>query len=457
MTAGSTVRLGHAAPGQTNRTLAGRRLPALCNFSSGAGAPAQSRQLTVNFGWTLAGNVTYALSQWGILVALAKLGNPAMVGQFALGLAIAAPVFLFGNLQLRSVLATDARREFAFGEYLATRLAGMALAFVTVLTIAVSFYGRTDILVILCVAAAKSVDSLSDIVYGLWQQQERMDLIARSLMIRGVAGLVLLAVAVGVTGSIACGAAAMALVWLAVLLGHDLARARAALAAGSFDFPSLVGTVWRCGKLIGLLRLAFPLGVVMLLLSLNTNIPRYFIERQFGARELGVFAALACMMTAGTLIVGALGQSATARLAAHYAASRMSDYRKLVLALAVTGIALGGAAVVVSVLFGRRLLALMYTDDYAEHADLLVWIMVAAGFSYVASCLGYAITSARRFAIQIVLYGTATAATAVLCAILIPSRGLVGAAQALVAGGAVQVVASVLMLRRLCWKKSERD
>ncbi len=43
--------------------------------------------LRANFSWTFVGNVVYAGSQWGMLVVLAKLGTPEMVGQFSLGLA----------------------------------------------------------------------------------------------------------------------------------------------------------------------------------------------------------------------------------------------------------------------------------------------------------------------------------------------------------------------------------
>ena len=41
--------------------------------------------LRINFLWTLGGNVVYAASQWGILVVLAKLGTPQMVGEFGAG------------------------------------------------------------------------------------------------------------------------------------------------------------------------------------------------------------------------------------------------------------------------------------------------------------------------------------------------------------------------------------
>src|SRR4029077_9799987 len=74
-----------------------------------------------NFAWILAGNVMSAACQWGAIVAMAKLGSSFMVGQFALGLAIATPVLMFTNLHLRAVQATDARRLCSFAEYLRLR------------------------------------------------------------------------------------------------------------------------------------------------------------------------------------------------------------------------------------------------------------------------------------------------------------------------------------------------
>src|SRR5688500_18644573 len=74
--------------------------------------PAAGNSLRSNFAWTLTGNIGYAACQWGMLVLLAKMGSTEMVGQFALALAILTPILGFTNLQLRSVQATDARRDF---------------------------------------------------------------------------------------------------------------------------------------------------------------------------------------------------------------------------------------------------------------------------------------------------------------------------------------------------------
>ena len=57
-----------------------------------------------NFLWTLSGNLVYATCLWGMLVVLTKLGSPGVVGRFSLAAAVATPVFMFANLQLRAVL-----------------------------------------------------------------------------------------------------------------------------------------------------------------------------------------------------------------------------------------------------------------------------------------------------------------------------------------------------------------
>ncbi len=47
----------------------------------------QPLSLRTNVAWTIAGNVIYAASQWGVLIVLARLGSQEAVGQFGLALA----------------------------------------------------------------------------------------------------------------------------------------------------------------------------------------------------------------------------------------------------------------------------------------------------------------------------------------------------------------------------------
>ena len=382
--------------------------------------------LRVNFLWTLAGNVIYAACQWGILVALAKLGTPQMVGEFALALAVTAPILIGAGLSLRSVQVTDALREYEFRDYLSLRLLTTAAAILAVAGVVwLSGYRRHAPVVILIVAIAKAFESISDIVHGLWQQHERMDLIARSLVLKGVLSLGVFALAFYFTGDLRVAACGLALVWALVLLFYD---ARWAANVSGFARPFRLR--WRTRTLAALAWVALPAGVVMGLISFNVNLPRYFIEHHLGTEQLGIFAAMSYPMIAGTTIVGALGQSATPRLSQYYSDGERRAFLSLLLKLVGLASAVGLAAVLVIAQVGRPILLLLYRPEYAEHVTTFLLLAIATALGYAASILGYAMTAARYFRAQLLVFMFTTAATAVAGAILVPLQQLPGAALA---------------------------
>jgi O-antigen/teichoic acid export membrane protein len=419
-----------------------------------AESPAGS--LRSNFWWMLSGNAVYALCQWGLLAILARLGTPAIVGQYVLAVAVTTPITVFFMLHLRAVQATDTRRDYQFGHYLALRLCAMGLALIVVTGVCLTSGYRGDtFLVIAAVAVSAVCDSMSDIVYGLLQQRERLDRIGQSMMLRGISSIILLAATIAGTGRVFYGILAVACGRLMVLALFDLRSARNELARGvsaqtagllsSFNPPSIQPR-WEPRRILGLARVALPLGLVMMLVVLSTNIPRYFVESYLDQSALGIFGAIGYLSVAGTMAVGALGDSVTPRLARDYAQGRRREFGVYVLRLAGLGAGLGAAGVVVALLAGRSLLGLLYGPAYAERTDVLILTMMAAGVGYVASFSGYAVTAARYFKAQLPLFAAVVLVTAVGCWWLVPTWGLRGAAVALGLSALTQLVGSALIL-----------
>lgn len=405
-------------------------------------APVGGLSLRKNFSWTFVGNVVYAACQWGILVVLAKLGTPEMVGQFALGLAVTAPVMMFSMLQLRGVQATDAKREYQFGDYLALRLITTALALAAIGGIvALGGYRRETALVILIIGALKGIDALSDVYYGLWQQHERMDGIAQALMVNGVVSTAALAALMLATRNIVLATLGSATGSLAAFLFTLARNRRLALTPRPAARPRLRWRpVWR------LTILAVPLGSASLLNSLSSNIPRLLVEKQLGAAALGIYAAISYLVVAGTTVTTALTQSAMPRLAQLFAENLVLSFRQLISRLVLLVIAIGAAGLLLAALGGKFLLSIIYQPTYAQYASVFTWIMGSAILTYVAYVMNSSLMATRKFSAHLFIVTGVAVITSVSAYTFIPSVGLYGVVWASILGSLFQVAASLFFV-----------
>lgn len=413
--------------------------------------PSPTSSLRRNFVWTLAGNLVYTGSQFLTLMLFAKLTSPEQVGRFTLGFAITAPIILLTNLQLRGALITDAEHRYVFGDYLGLRLVSLVVALVSILGAIVwgGYQGETA-QVIGIVGVAKAFEAISDIFNGYHQQQERLDVMALSAIIRGVSSVIAVGVALWLTGDEVVAVLAMAFAWGSVLVGYDIHRARVLHNRGTGSGAGSLGPRFSGAVLWRLARLTLPLGLVMMMISLNTNIPRYVIEDHLGEAQLGIFAALAYLLLAGTTLVSALAAPTTPRLARYLARGDVAAFRALRRRLSLCGLGIGIVCVGVAMVGGRVLLTLLYTPQYAEYTTTFTILMLAGACGYISSFTGCAVTASRTFGRQLVPIGVSLGVTVLLAHLLVPRYGLNGAAVAVLASSLSNwLLMEVVLMRAL--------
>ena len=402
--------------------------------------------LRANFSWTFVGNSLFAACQWGMLIVLAKFGSPALVGQFALASAITVPILMLSNMQLRDIQATDARIEYSFGDYVGLRLISTLVALMVILgAIPLLGYQGETALIVAAFGLFKAVEAISDVIFGLLQQQERMDRIAQSLMLKGILSLIALGSGVLLTGSLLWGILGLTLVWILVITLFD--RRSVALILGARGVKiALPEPRWEWRTLWSLLQLALPLGIVMMLIALATSIPRFFVERYLGSHILGIFAALTYLQVAGMTVVSALGQSALPRLSQYYTTGERVAFIQLLLRMVGVGLLLGGGGVLLAITAGPLLLTLIYQAEYAAHADFFVWVMVASAIGYLSWLAGEGVKAARYLRIQVLLFAIQVIVLTGMCVWLIPTLGLMGVAIVMITAALIHLLGVVLIL-----------
>ncbi|RKR91335.1 O-antigen/teichoic acid export membrane protein [Micromonospora pisi] len=423
-----------------------------------AGSPATRRiggvvgQIT----WSLLGILVAALAQWLVIVVLARYGNPAMIGQYALGLAVAAPVTLVAGLALRTVQVTDAHSRFSFDDYLRLRLLGMTVATVVVAVVA-TFVGPSGAVVVLLVGIAKALDGVGDIYLGLFQRHGRMKSISLSMIVNGVATVLAVTTLLVLTGSVAwavvgsvAGSALGAVVYCVVTTRSLRRTLPPDDADPAVDSPEPAGDTWSATsrRLAALATLALPLGVASGLASFTVNLPRYLVGHQLGTAALGIFAAIGYVVLAANAVFAAVAQTMLPRMSQLYASNQVVALTRLINRLVLVTLLLGALAVGAAAILGRPALNLVYGAPYARHASVLTLLTVVAALSGAVFIVGTALSALHRFGNQFTASVATLLLTALAGALLIPRYGLDGAAWTVVLTVAGDGTLKALMLRR---------
>ncbi len=413
--------------------------------------------LRADFRWTLLGNGVYALGQWMTIVLLAKLTRPEIVGQYSLGFAIAVPVFMLTSLQLRLVLVSDVYQTTHFGHYLSLRLFCTVLALL-IISVTVHVLGFRGSLrwTILMVGLAQAVEALSEIYYARLQLLDRMVRIAKSMIARTVLSALGLTAGVCLGGNLLWGLAGIVMARTIVLLGYDIRECSHEVAGQEKSFlrKDMLEPRWDFRMLGRLLSSTLPLSIIAVLVSLNLNVPRYFVEHAMGERAVGIFSAIASISAAGSMAVVSLGQSAFARLARSYATENFGEFRALLGKLLAFAAALGVCGIVVASVAGRQILTVLFRPEYAEQADLLAWMMAVGCVVYIAQFLGFGMTAAKCYHSQVVLFTLTNLGVAIGCYFLIPRLRLMGAILAMLIATVVQLAGSIAILARATRKRA---
>jgi hypothetical protein len=346
------------------------------------------------------GRAVYAACQWGIISLLARLGSPEIVGEYALGVAIAGPLLLLAQRKSGSARANDIRV--------------LSLGFALLGIAAVGFLERSvqDRLVILIVVMAQAVEWVAEI-YSANRN-------ALSLVSHGCCSIVALAIFSNVSGRVTTGLLGVLVVRLLLLFLYDFRR------------PP---------------RSQCDAGRETLLASFAPTIPCYFIAHMMGYRWLGIYAAIASLLPAVDVLAEAVAEEAAPDLARLFTVRDAKAYSRMTLELAASGLLLGLGTVAMAMTVGPRVLIMLFGPEYVSQAPVLIVLAGVAASGIVATVLG------NRSQDSIALEITVIAAVAVASLVLVARYGLIGAAVAAGVGyltRAVGEVRSTVAVARRC-------
>lgn len=312
-----------------------------------------------------AGSMSWAVAQWLLVWMFARFaGGAEAVGEYALVLSIATPVFTVAQFGLRTVYLS-LRVEYPWRSYLTVRIVGTTAAAIA-LVCYFTFTEAASTGVWVALLAVKSADLFFDVWQARIQRKNRLTALGLLNLANSVGTIALAALAVSMTGSVAVALGASALVSICVaVIGQRLAAVRTATPAS--DDPG-----YRA-----ILRAGAPTTVSESLAAFASYLPILVLSLIADEALVGVFAAAAYVLTfanlAGAIIKNVL--ITPFRLMLESAGLRGLRHQAHRLAVLV-GLASLAAAFLVAIL-GAPALQLVYGAEFWMPQSALILIAVA--------------------------------------------------------------------------------
>ncbi|RRD23655.1 lipopolysaccharide biosynthesis protein [Actinomyces bowdenii] len=392
--------------------------------------------------WNAAASLTGSLALVVMLAMVNRTAGIEALGLYSLAIGIGQLFQTLGMYEVRAYQATDVRRRFSMGVYLATRLVTVGLMVLGIIGNALWVSSTaTTALVVIVVACLRVFDAFEDVFLAEFQRAGRLDLGGRASTLRTAVTVSAFCLALALTRDLAVSALVALPVSLLAVLAAFLPPARGLISRR----PQ-----WRARAIGGLLLECLPLFLASFLAMYLVNAPRYAIAAHLDLRAQGCFAIIYMPAVTINLLSLLVFRPLLTPMAVRWAQGDREAFTGLIRRGLATTTAVLPIVAAVAYPLGPPLLELILGQDVSGLRPELMVLLAGGALNAAAVILYYALTTMRHQRVVLLGYALAAATSWGLCRLLVPRAGLMGASAAYCASmGVLAAVFALLLVARM--------
>lgn len=349
-------------------------------------------QMEAAYIWNTSAAMLNAFQTVFILMIISRIDPISDAGIFTIAFAIGNLMMTIGKYGTRQFQVSDINEKYSFEEYC------LARAITCVMTIAVSLIyvgynagtGLYDIkkcIVIMFVCLAKTVDAFEDVLHGMMQQKERLDIAGKILTLR-------------------------LLTYILVYMGVYLVRKDLILASGIslivsiitfvlFDFPAIkkfhvCRQAIKGIKVVTLLKEGFPLFIAAYLVMYIGNAPKYAIDKVLSSEAQACFNYIFMPVFVIGLLSQFVYQPIISKMALMWHVGENQKFGMIILRQLLIISGLTGGVMVGGYILGIPVLSIIYGVDLQGYKSHLMVLLASGGMLALVNFFQMIITVARR-------------------------------------------------------------
>jgi len=343
--------------------------------------------------WNSLGSLLQSAISPVLLVFITRLNGIEDSGLFSFALSLSVVFWAISLWGGRTYQASDVKREFCSGGYVAVRfVASLIVAVSAAVFCVLNGYNATKTGLIMILVVFKILESIADSLYGVLQIHRKLYIAGISLTMKAILGFGAFIAVDFFTKNVIYGALAILLVNILVIFFYDILWVqRVESIAVSREIVRKYIT-----QAIVIMKRTSPVFVVMFLTMFSLNIPRYFLDKAH-PDQIGYFGIMAMPITLLGLFISFIIQPNVVGLSELLARGKLKEFARIVSKINQITFGLGVVSVALSYLIGVWVLNIIFgiaIDNF--RMDLTIMVIGAVANAFVSIYVNLLIIM-RRF------------------------------------------------------------
>lgn len=394
-------------------------------------------------------NVCRLTQQFVFLSILSKFLSNYKFSEYCLAVSIVTPLYMFSALQLRTLSASEGQdSDFPLVSYFAVRFLGNCFLLSVAILVAMLWDNTLDfILLTFVVALVRTVDLISELIYGVMQSHKKEKRIATLAVIKCCInttaayillsyemplGLVIFLIAFASVGF----SIPMEYCWFYKKIKNDRLRTQRDQTFSYFN------------SVKQLLLLSVPFAVLSCLGAASFVIPRFWL----GHDQVGPYVANATVFAGLTTLFGVIGQSMLPGNAELVRERRGRVIQRIWIVLVAVGVGAGLVTYAFSLFFGQDFMLIVFNQEIASERNSFLILAFGTLVSFPLVQISWLILSNRNYKIMSVFVASGASVSFVASACLVPFYGPEGAAMASIISNLIMLCVGSYIVNRVSGK-----
>lgn len=334
-----------------------------------------------NMIYNTVGSLCYYVCQWLTTILIVRISGYVDAGILSIAMSVTAAPAIIGLFNVRSYQVSDINNSFTDSAYIMSRTFTNILSFIVcVIMILINGYSLYKAFIILLYMCYKISEGYADVFYGIEQKNGRLDYTGISLVVRGIGSIVFFVVGYCLTQSLAVAILCMVGVSFVVILFFDYPFSQKLIQCGNVKKPH-----WEDAK--NLLFTCFPLAVVAFLNNLSINIPKIYLENQFGEEIMGIFSSVASPTVIIQLAATTIFAPLVPILSEYYWNGKRRELLRTIGRFSCLIGVLSVVCLIGSKLLARWGLVLLFSNSIEPYVEMFVPIVCVSIFIALNACM----------------------------------------------------------------------